>query len=120
MNELEKWATKKSKALVDFVREVRIETVAHIQLATPKDTGQAQANWQLGDTISQAPLLGVTEINADDLKKAKIVPFYKNFYIINNLPYIIALERGHSSLAPQGMVKITVELMQAEINNKKL
>ena len=120
MNELEQWASKIEKGLVDFVRQVRIDTVTHIQLATPVDTNQARSNWQLGDTISQVPLFGVTEINTDALNKAKIVPFYKNFYIINNLPYIIALERGHSSLAPQGMVKITVELMQAEINNKKL
>lgn len=120
MNEIEKWATEKSKALVDFVRQVRIDTVTHIQLATPVDTGQARANWQLGDSIPQAPLWDATEINKGDLKKAKIVPFYKNFYIINNLPYIIELERGSSAQAPQGMVKLTVELMQSEINNKKL
>lgn len=120
MNEIEKWATEKSKVLVDFVRQVRIDTVTHIQLATPVDTNQARSNWQLGDTISQTPLLGAVEINAGDLNKAKIVPFYKNFYIINNLPYIIDLERGSSSQAPQGMVKLTVELMQSAINNKKL
>lgn len=120
MNEVEKWASKIEKGLVNFVRQVRIDTVTHIQLATPVDTNQARSNWQLGDTISQVPLWDTTEINKEDLKKANTVPFYKNFYIINNLPYIIALERGWSAQAPQGMVKLTVELMQAEINNKKL
>ena len=120
MNEVEKWASKIEKGLVNFVRQVRIDTVTHIRLATPVDTNQARSNWQLGDTISQGPLWDATEINKEDLKKANTVPFYKNFYIINNLPYIIALERGWSAQAPQGMVKLTVELMQAEINNKKL
>ena len=32
----------------------------------------------------------------------------KLHYIVNNLPYSIALENGHSGQAPQGMVGLTV------------
>ena len=120
MNELEQWIAAKNKALVNFVRQVRIDTVTHIRLATPVDTNQARSNWQLGGSVSQTPLVGKITVDDDAAEKANLVPFYEKFYIINNLPYIIALERGWSAQAPQGMVKITVELMQAKINSKKL
>ena len=33
-------------------------------------------------------------------------------FIVNNLPYAIPLEYGHSTQAPNGMVRITVERFQ--------
>ncbi|WP_053870486.1 hypothetical protein [Pseudomonas putida] len=74
--------------------------------------GRFRSNWQL---TSGAPAVGEIEdiesagetldrllVAAGDLSAGEVA------YIVNNLPYAIPLEYGHSSQAPGGMVRVTV------------
>lgn len=75
--------------------------------------GRFRANWQYGfnvpvsgvvDTIDQN---GSTTINGIS-ERAAVSGSNGIHFIVNNLPYATALEYGHSSQAPNGMVGITV------------
>lgn len=74
--------------------------------------GRFRSNWQL---TTGAPAAGEIEdienagetldrllLGAGDLTAGEVA------YIVNNLPYAIPLEYGHSSQAPGGMVRVTV------------
>ncbi|WP_248691163.1 hypothetical protein [Pseudomonas mosselii] len=74
--------------------------------------GRFRSNWQL---TTGAPAAGEIEdiesagerldrllVAAGDLSAGEVA------YIVNNLPYAIPLEYGHSSQAPSGMVRVTV------------
>ncbi|MDD2046105.1 hypothetical protein [Pseudomonas putida] len=74
--------------------------------------GRFRSNWQL--TIG-APAAGeIDEIESAGETIAKIVAGAGDLsvgevaYIVNNLPYAIPLEYGHSTQAPAGMVRVTV------------
>lgn len=104
---------------------------------TPVDTGRARGNWQ---TTTITPAKGVIDkqwkarrkdddarrgVNGANAKAramkmgnaaiATLRPFSIS-HITNNLPYIEALENGHSKRAPQGMLAVTfAELDKAEM-----
>ncbi|UVM64426.1 hypothetical protein LOY34_13800 [Pseudomonas sp. B21-009] len=74
--------------------------------------GRFRSNWQL--TVG-APAAGeIDEIESAGETIAKIVAGAGDLsagevaYIVNNLPYAIPLEYGHSTQAPAGMVRVTV------------
>lgn len=79
--------------------------------------GRLRANWQAD--INLAPS---GEINDTDESGRKAIASAKTatksaklgdrIYLINNLPYAQAIEDGHSSQAPSGMVKLTVAEFQ--------
>lgn len=106
------------------IEGVRAESAAKIALdidrrlvnRTPRDTGRAARNWIVSvgvpDTTQLPPpaspaeaSIAVSEAGAI-LKNAKIG---KIIYVQNNLPYIDALNNGHSPKAPPGFI-------EAEIN----
>lgn len=74
--------------------------------------GRFRSNWQLTtgvpaageieDIESAGETLDRLLLAAGDLSAGEVA------YIVNNLPYAIPLEYGHSSQAPGGMVRITV------------
>lgn len=74
--------------------------------------GRFRSNWQL---TTGAPAVGeIDEIESAGETIAKIVAGAGDLsagevaYIVNNLPYAIPLEYGHSTQAPAGMVRVTV------------
>jgi len=90
--------------------------------------GRFRGNWQFS---IDAPVEGVLDRSdsAGGLTLAKIrlqvvdLTAGQTAYIVNNLPYGIALEYGHSTQAPGGMVRITLARFQqivseAAQNNK--
>jgi hypothetical protein len=104
-----------------LVRKISFEAFASIINMTPVDTGRARANWGCsteGHTIFYDLNLtdkdGLTTLNsiAD-----KVTAWNCNgsIFLTNNLPYIGALEYGHSKQAPSGMVRLTVERFRSLI-----
>ena len=92
-------------------------------LATPKDTGHAKFNWQIGiDTVvtdeieGEDPGQGQATIsrNASTIGGAKP---RKMIVISNNVPYILVLNEGSSSQAPAQFVQIAI--LQAIVAIKK-
>lgn len=100
------------------VRKVALDLLRGIVLDTPVDTGRARANWQAsvgspiisqvdyaggpGGAAYAALAEGARTIQAagqgDDPQDVVI-------FLSNNVPYIDALEHGHSAQAPAGMVR---------------
>ena len=104
---------------VDLVtKKIVLDVTRSVIRKSPVDTGRFKVNWQYG--TGEMPT-GTTDIH-DESGQGTIAHIVgqvpqqaagKLHFIVNNLPYSIALERGHSSQAPQGMVGLTITEYQA-------
>ncbi|MGC6344878.1 HK97 gp10 family phage protein, partial [Pasteurella multocida] len=101
------------------LRKVGIETYEKVKQKTPVDTGQLRASWTVsvngmpqnynGDTSAlNTAKFGDTIIIATDKPYAPVIE-----YGLYPKPGGIKTENGFSTQAPQGMVRITVQEMQA-------
>lgn len=109
---------KAQEAQDQVFREVVLEIARSIILMSPVDTGRFRGNWQTEVNRIPAGQLDVFDkeggptiakvVNGTVALKVGDVA-----YIANNLPYAIELEYGHSTQAPAGMVRITVERFQS-------
>lgn len=119
------WA-KIEGELRDVIIYIGVEALDRIKRKTPVDTGHAQNNWivtiggpDTTDKTSAAPIGGATSPDVFASANAAILASYPDdgtfpvIYLQNNLPYILALEYGHSAQAPAGMVAMTVAELDA-------
>lgn len=114
---------KQIKASLDVVvRRAAVDLHDRIVRRTPVDTGRARASWSMSlDTIQGAGDVGsgttstVPVVNPAVLADLKRDP-YRVVWIFNNVNYILALENGHSKQAPAGMVAISREEVEGEID----
>jgi Bacteriophage HK97-gp10, putative tail-component len=118
------------------VRDCAAAVAKSVIEATPADTGKAKSNWiaQLDAPSTgqrEAHVLGATGSTADTNNQAAInqaidvISRYKagqnrSINITNNLPYISALNEGHSKQAPTDFVRIAVLSGLATIRNVKV
>ena len=93
------------------IRKSTIELFGRVVKMTPVDTARAKGNWQCTvgspatDEIDRLDKSGSTvmaEVKQNVPKAGNVV------WLANNVPYIRALEYGHSKQAPEGMVRIAV------------
>jgi len=103
--------TEKAEAAAEKVfRGTALDIAGKIMQRSPVDTGRFRSNWQTAlNTIPS----GITEGTAQNaMSKAKSTTAKAtpkdSIYFINNLPYSLKLEYGHSKQAPMGMVRLTV------------
>ncbi len=99
-SELSSFSNKPKKVF----KKVSVDTLARIVFDTPKDTGAAQAAW-----------------NIDDGKKIRIVKETRNeikILLYNFVPYIKRLEFGWSQQAPSGMVRINLRRFIADLRSQ--
>ena len=104
---------------VDLVtKKVVLDIARSVIRKSPVDTGRFKGNWQYG--TAQMPI-GVLDIydaggRGTEAHIAGQIPAQasgKLHYIVNNLPYSIRLENGHSRIqAPLGMVGLTISEYQ--------
>lgn len=95
------------------VRKIVLDLNARLVARSPVDTGRFRANWQYGFGAAPAgsiEIAGTSESPAPPspppvLPKGTGVGVH---YLVNNLPYAQALERGYSKQAPLGLVGLTV------------
>lgn len=95
-------------------RKTVIDVFAKVVQKTPVKTGRARASWRIGvgsPDLSVAPEGGggspiAPPPNAISLKAT---------WITNNLPYIAALEEGWSGQAPNGMLRISLLEVRADL-----
>lgn len=113
--DLNAFAKKLDVSLDTVVRKVALDAYGRVTKKTPVDTGRARANWNVG---AGRPDLRVdksaTRIKRPSLKRGD---GKKVIFITNNLPYINALENGHSTQAPNGMVQGTLNELAAGIRD---
>jgi hypothetical protein len=84
----------------DLTVALALAVDTRIVQGTPVDTGRAQANWFMSE--------GVMRTDTTESKTPEARPRLTGntvIFIANSLPYIVPLEYGHSSQAPQGMVR---------------
>ena len=143
--DIEKWAAKVRGGIKTVVKSVRLEVVKGVIMNTPVDTGRARGNWQASigspiagftdklDKSGQATITSGIAVASDNVES--------DFYIVNNLPYMrkleyggypvpvkrgtynkqtkaweIRSEGGFSKQAPQGMVRVTVRNVEAQVS----
>lgn len=85
------------------------EADGRLREKTPVDTGHARGNWNVAiggpdDTTSPASL----EMDGPALpRQLPAIQAGDEVWLTNAVPYIEALEYGHSKQAPAGMVRVT-------------
>lgn len=92
---------------------------------TPVDTGRARGSWGLSlgspgtyelPEGNYGPDGGAQRARAEQQNLDQLTGENpQDVWIFNNLPYIEALENGHSQQAPLGMVAVTLAEVEAEI-----
>lgn len=117
-----------------LVRKVALAVDATVVSATPVDTGRARSNWvaEIGkpaEGTRDAYVPGeegstVGENTRAALNQAKtMIATYQTgdtIHLTNNLPYIGALNDGHSAQAPAGFVQTAVLDGVAQVPGAKL
>ena len=102
-------------------KKVALDLLSGVVKKTPVDTGRARASWKVGvgslDPTVAAEGSGPPAdavIGAGESKiEAQKDP--QRTWITNSLPYIGALENGHSNQAPQGMVAVTAAEVKSDL-----
>lgn len=119
---------------VALVRKVALSVDSTVVMGTPVDTGRARSNWQV--EIGK-PAQGVVDAHVPGKEGATAGPnaqmalalgaaaisTYKGgetIHLTNNLPYIGALNRGHSAQAPVGFVESAVLDGAAQVKGVKI
>lgn len=102
-------------------RKIALDLYAEIVKRTPVDTGLARGNWRIGvNSIPQGTIdrkrQGRSGEETSKLTGLKVHE-QTTVYIVNNLEYIIFLERGHSKQAPAGMVNVSMNAIMAQLQH---
>jgi hypothetical protein len=118
--DLAAFAQQTKDAIDETLQEVVIEIGNSVIRMSPVDTGRFRGNWQFSISSPATGTLDALDKGGGDTaaRIAGDALFFKageTAYIVNNLPYAVRLEYGHSDQAPGGMVRITLARFQAII-----
>lgn len=100
------------------MQKVGGEGLKGVVLKTPVKEGRARGAWMLGiGTVPQGEPGTLDKGGGPTIERGlSELAGYRGFEvvsIVNNVPYIVPLENGHSSRNPDGMVAVTVEELKA-------
>jgi len=111
-NQIQGFADKTGEKMDRVLRRSSLDVLRRLVVRSPVDTGRFRGNWQTGldlptGEVEETDKFGnkTIESGASKVSNARIGD---SVFIINNLPYALPLENGHSSQAPHGMVGVTV------------
>lgn len=117
------FAKRAKAAPATVVRKVSADLLASIVHRTPVDTGRARASWGVGlnriDADATATITDKEGATTVVRGQAKLSEWKADdtVWIASRLPYIVALEYGHSKKqAPAGMVRVSIAEVQTFIN----
>ncbi len=115
--------THDTEAIRRFQEKVTVETglvMKHVAFnlwnriteKNPVATGRSRAAWNLAinhvDASVPVPVKKGTTLPKPTLPACGEIRPGDKIFVSNNLPYIVALENGHSQQAPQGMVQQSI------------
>lgn len=121
--------------LATVIKTIALDLNRRIVMRTPVDTGRARASWDLSvgtpstrvepertgkagggvqQTFTALLLGGSAEIVP---AAAAAIDGTQPVFIVSNIPYIEALENGHSQQAPVGMVEISIVEIESELES---
>lgn len=107
-----------------MVRRIALELFIRTVEKTPVDTGTARASWQLSinNLPAKKPELPkeMTKESATRWAKRQVSKLSRLtggevVYISNSVPYIIPLEYGSSKQSPEGMLRISLAEVEAQL-----
>ncbi|WP_116654422.1 HK97 gp10 family phage protein [Pelagibacterium sediminicola] len=108
------FARKTEAKIETAIRKIALDVFSEVILKSPVDTGRFRGNWQvaIGDvptgTLEVEDKTGTVTIGKVQAEVLNLKAG-DTIYLVNNLPYALPLEYGHSGQAPEGMVRITVQ-----------
>lgn len=100
-------------AIEQTIQDIVIQVGESLINLSPVDTGRFKANWQFTIGAPANSSLIATDKEGDETI-AKLIAAVNALepgqvaYIVNTLIYAIPLEYGHSQMAPNGMVRLTI------------
>jgi len=101
------------------VRKVALQIFDGVTAMTPVDTGRAKGNWNLSishmDTSTDDNASSTSQGRPAKAPSLRTYSGLRDIYITNSLPYIFALEHGHSGKAPHGMLSVTVNEIRSSL-----
>jgi hypothetical protein len=113
----------------DIIRNLLEQT--YINLAgggkptTPIRTGRARRGWKVDTSVSdwKPPDMEDSPWSAEQVLAAARdalarLPRNEVYHLYNNVPYLLRLERGHSTQAPQGFIAITLSMLAREMDKR--
>lgn len=104
IEKLEEFMLKVDDASSKMIRTIVLTLQAEIIKRTPVDTGWARSRWRIGDSLpddmdpAQGNVLPMSMMTAADFDADDEV------FVYNAVPYIRALEYGHSKQAAPGVM----------------
>jgi len=121
--DLAKFAEQLKIEKARVVQKVVLDLWTGITRRTPVDTGRARANWFVTEgapsgNVEHADAKEPNSVPAPTAPNVNAITGEKSVFIINNLPYIEALENGHSKQAPNGMVRLAIQDVENQIATK--
>lgn len=125
---LASFSTESERKINRVFRRASLDVLRRLIIRSPVDTGRFRGNWQTG--VDEPPdgtkdikdKAGTDTIMAGQSKisEAKVG---QSIFIVNNLPYALPLENGHSQQAPYGMVGIVLadwdKILRSAVNAEK-
>mgnify|MGYP003499609615 FL=1 len=135
-SDMDKFIGKTDGNFTKIVRKLVIDMGSRVVLRTPVGNpeiwknpappgyvgGAARANWQYGNGVMPSEALSIIDASGS-LTIAKISAGVRSFkagsihWIANNSPYIMPLEEGWSTQAPQGMRRLTILEFEETVNS---
>ena len=107
--QLDAFAAKVKVAPSKVVKRVAFDLFGRIVKRTPVDTGRARASWTIALNHADRTVQPPGRYNAPKIGFLDVKPG-DSVVISNNLPYITALEDGHSQQSPpHAMVGLSIE-----------
>lgn len=124
--DLKKFADSLGIGVETVVKKIALQTFTGIVKKTPVDKGRARASWVIGVGNRQnSPVLSdnqqfsateATRYAGEELAELSRIKPFSVVFISNSLPYIEVLENGSSDQAPNGMVAVTLQEVERDLN----
>lgn len=127
--DLSKFADDAIENSEEIIRGTAIKLFNAIIMDTPVDTGRARGNWFATGKKPSTQITEKQDKSGDQAASRMTVKIQSLsdvdiIQLTNNLPYIKALENGHSQQAPVGMAKVNItrfeKLLAEEARRRKL
>ena len=107
--------------LTDFTareqQAVALKALRGVILGTPVDKGRARGNWQMSINAPKTDQLNVFDKSGGEAINSGVKVILSaseinlpDFWISNNLPYIVPLNNGSSKQAPKFFVERAIEI----------
>lgn len=114
LTNLNEWNFKNRETFKKVVAGVVLDIGGRIIKRTPVDTGRARGNWNFSLDRPDTSVNPSRKDKARVLRKSDLpdIDGRHTIFIINNLDYIVSLEKGSSTQAPKGMVAASVQEWQ--------